>query len=269
MKRQILFRGLRVKAPTRGASLQRKETRSLPSLSMRHVRRVGYVLVTLALVLGGAQLAQAVWQLPVSRVVVNGEFRQVDKPAIVDAVQPLLDEGFIALDLDRIRRQLQQRPWVFDVDVTRRWPSEIVISVQEQTVIARWGDRGFLNFRGELFLPEQTDMRWIDRDSLPLLDGPEGSAERVMSHFRQLSDALSQQGLALNQLALNDRGSWEVTLGSGTEVLLGNDDIMGKMRRFLQAHRGVLAQRFDQAKSIDMRYSRGFAVAWDKEDKRT
>lgn len=199
---------------------------------------------------------------PVSRVVVNGEFRQVDRQLIVREVQPFLDHGFLRLDLDGIRQRLRSEPWIFDVSVTRRWPNEIVIAVEEQSVIARWGNDGFLNRRGELFRPQQVDSEWIQVTSLPLLKGPEGSSMEVMSHFRELSDTLSHYGLSVRELALNDHGSWYAALDNDIAMFLGSGEIMQKVRRFLVAYQSVLASDFYKAKSVDMRYNGGFAVAW-------
>ena len=253
-----------LKAPVRGASSRQPVRKKRFSFNRELFSKGVYSLGALAVVAGFAYAVVSLLHLPVSRVVVNGEFRQVEKQLIVKQVQPFLQSGFVMLDLAGIRERLKHIPWVFDAKVTRQWPSEIVISVEEQTVIARWGSRGFLNNRGELFQPRKTRAQWIDSDSLPLLDGPEGSSKEVMNTFRQLSDALGQYGLALTELTLNDRGSWSARLQGGTRILLGNSDVMGKMRHFLYAYRGVLEKDFARVKRVDMRYSRGFAVAWDK-----
>lgn len=261
---QIPVLRARQKPLTRGAT--RREASQKTSLNWSRLGRFvsrASLLLALFTVLGvaGYGVHRAV-DVPVSRVAVNGEFRQVDKQLIIDRVQPFLGEGFLRLDLDAIRQRLRSEPWIFDVSISRRWPNEIAIAVEEQSVIARWGEHGFLNYRGELFIPETVNRDWIQAEKLPLLNGPQESSTDVMNHFRELNDTLSQHGLNIRELGLNEHGGWYATLDNGIDMYLGSGDIMQKMRRFLVAYRSVLASQFYKAKSVDMRYNGGFAVAW-------
>lgn len=248
------------KVASRGASKRQNKTRK--PVDVRLFYRAGYVLFFIAIVASIGYATASVSALPVSRVSVNGEFRQVDKNLVVKLVQPFLSKGFVFLDLEGIRHTLKDQPWIFDASVTRQWPDEIVINVEEQKVIARWGNLGFLNFRGELFLPEHTKTERLDIAAMPLLSGPEGRSEDVMRYFRQLNDALAQHSLELRSLALNDRGGWKGQLSSGVYLYFGNDDVMGNLRHFLNAYEHGLNEEFANIKSVDMRHSRGFAVAW-------
>lgn len=252
------------KPVTRGATRRDKAQKQSMNWSgfsgaVRRVMVIMLVLVVAGMVGHGAEWAV---EMPVSRVVVNGEFRQVDRQLIVSEVEPFLKAGFLRLDLDGIRQQLRSEPWIFDVTVLRRWPNEIVIAVEEQSVIARWGEDGFLNHRGELFQPRDVDTEGLNIAGLPLLKGPKGSSTEVMSHFRELSDTLSQHGLTIRELGLNEHGSWYATLDNDIDMFLGSGEIMQKVRRFLVAYQSVLASDFYKAKSVDMRYNGGFAVAW-------
>ena len=254
--------------PARGASLRQpvKQRRQIDSRVLARIGWLSGLAALVSLVVYGATLLADV---PVSRVLVKGEFRQVDRGRIEQLVEPFLAEGFVSLDLSAIRQTLKQEPWVFDASVIRRWPGEVVIGIEEQTVIARWGKTGFLNFRGELFSPARTSRAPLDTGAMPLLSGPEGSSERVMSYYRQLNDALAQYGLELTELSLNRRGGWSGKLNGGVDIQLGNEEVMEKVRRFLRAYEGLLAKDFSKVKSIDMRYSRGFAVAWRDEQQKS
>jgi len=245
----------------RGASLRQTKRQRQP-LELKWLKGFGVVTVLAALVSGAAYGVARIIDTPVSRVTVNGEFRQVDKQLIERLVSPFLQDGFVALDMVAMRETLVAQPWIFDANIVRQWPSEITIEVVEQTVIARWGDKGYLNYRGELFLPDQTRTDRIDQTAMPLLDGPTGSSELVMSHYQQLNDALAPYGLVLNELNLTNRGGWVGKLTSGVDIQLGSDDVMGKLQRFLSVYRGALEARFADMKSADLRYNNGFAVEW-------
>ena len=49
---------------------------------------------------------------------------------------------------------------------------------------------------------------------------------------------------------------------SGIEMLLGRDDVVDKMQRFLTIDKLMLAERRELIARVDLRYSNGMAVAW-------
>jgi cell division protein FtsQ len=244
----------------RGASSrQLKPSRSFDTKKLQRMLSLICVLV----VFGGIyQGFSVLLSQPVTRVVVNGEFLYVDKVLLVKEVTPFLHDGFIQVDLEAVRKKLVEQSWVFDVAVTREWPGEIVITVTEQAPIAYWGEGSYLNFRGELFRP---DKREANSRGLPVLDGPKNSSPKVMNHFRQLNKSLAVQDLKLYKLVLDDRGNWLALLENNIQIVLGQGEVMEKIRRLLFAYELGLAADFDRIKSIDMRYNNGFSVGWHKQ----
>ncbi len=247
------------KSKARGASShQPKPSRAV---DWRKFNQVVFALVVVAVLAGMYQGIVLLLSQPVTRVAVNGEFIHVDKRDIETEVKPFLGGGFITLDLAGIREKLERQPWVLDARVARRWPDEIVITVIEQTPIAYWGESGFLNSRGELFQP----LKKIEvLEGLPKLNGPENSSDKVMNHFGQLNEALSDRGLGLVALVLDDRGNWSARLVGDVTITLGRGEVMEKMQRLLVAYEQGLSESFLDITSIDMRYSNGFAVEWRK-----
>lgn len=241
----------------RGASAKRAQ----PSRKAIVVR-FAYPLLFSLLLIGAAGAiysgGDTLLSKPVSRVAVTGQFRYVDRQQIAEQVQPLLQQGFVRLDLQAIREELKTRSWVFDVTVSRVWPDEISINVVEQQPIARWANIGYLNHRGKLFTPQTMQ----DIGGLPLLSGPKERTEQVMANFQQLGAALQQQGLTLRALSLDEQGSWTAVLDNQTQIILGSAQVMEKMRRFVKTYQAVLSQQFDRIERIDMRYHNGLSVAW-------
>jgi cell division protein FtsQ len=201
---------------------------------------------------------------PVERVVVNGEFRNVVRQSISDEVTPYLAKGFVFLDLQGIKSQLLSRPWVYDVEVSRKWPSQVVIAVTEQTPIAHWGDKGFLNHRGDVF---ESTLALAVSEQLPRLHGPRGSSGKVVGHYSEWRELLHQKKINIYQLELADNGAWSALIGTGQQghrvpVALGSGDVMEKMRRFITAYDDLLSENFTRVARIDIRYNKGLAIAW-------
>ncbi|WP_101760173.1 cell division protein FtsQ/DivIB [Oceanicoccus sp. KOV_DT_Chl] len=167
------------KTKVRGASS--KQSKPSRTFNGRQFLPVLWLSVVIALSVVVVQVVAGKLDQPVSRVVINGDFVNVERQQLVAAVEVFLGSGFLLLDLDGIRLQLNQQPWVFDVMVERHWPDEIAITVIEQKAIAHWGDHAYLNHRGEVFSP---DKRAANGSGLPELLGPKDSEQQVMNHFR-------------------------------------------------------------------------------------
>jgi len=200
----------------------------------------------------------AVQSFPVQRISVTGELEHTQAQAVQDMVQPGLAGGFLNADLQQIRRQLEGLPWIYEATVRRKWPNALEIHVVEELPIARWGQDGFLNHQGEVFRSDKNG----DWDSLPLLSGPEGSAQSLMEKYQRLVEILTPLNLRVQQLAVDDRGQMEAVLDGGMQLNIGNENFLGRMNRFVGIYRTELATRSTEVERVDLRYESGVAVAF-------
>ncbi len=204
----------------------------------------------------------ALESIPVQQIKVTGELENTRYEAVQEMVQPALAGGFLNADLQRIRDQLEALPWIYRANVRRRWPNALEIHVEEQLPIARWGEAGFLNHEGQVFHSDRA-ARW---QSLPLLQGPQGSASSLVDTYQRLVDMLRPLDLAIAALAMDERGQVSATLDHGVQVLLGGDAFLERMHRFVALYRGELGDRFSEVERIDLRYASGVAVAFQPEE---
>ena len=198
--------------------------------------------------------------IPVQRISVTGELEHTQAQAVQDLVQSTLAGGFLKADLQLMRSQLQGLPWIYEATVRRKWPNELEIHVIEQLPIARWGQDGFLNHEGGIFHPAKSG-EW---ESLPLLTGPEGTAGDLMAKYQRLLGILAPVNLAVEQLAVDERGQMEAVLVGGMRLIVGNKDFLGRMHRFVAIYRSELAERQDEIERVDLRYETGLAVAFSE-----
>jgi len=196
--------------------------------------------------------------IPVQHVTVTGELEHTQTGLIQDMIQPALVGGFLHADLQRIRAQLEALPWIYQATVQRRWPNALEIHVIEQLPIARWGDSGFLNHEGDVF-PSDSGQDW---QALPRLDGPADSARALVAGYQRLVEILAPLNLSVAQLTVDERGQVEVVLAGGMQLLLGSEDYLERMNRFIELYRLELAARVAQVERVDLRYETGVAVAF-------
>jgi cell division protein FtsQ len=228
----------------------------LPQINWRALGiSVGSVLGVCALV------AVVMWGLdqPIQTVNVSGRFQRVAPVDIERVVKAQVrGTGLLSVNLPAVRRALHTVPWVDAVSVQRSWPRGLNVLVIEQVAAARWGDRGLLNTRGELFA---TDERHIPPE-LAQLSGPEGKEAEVAQRYLAAQGRLQQAGLRLTAVRLDARGAWELDLANGVTVRLGRRQVDERFEKFITAALKLVTQRGDDIAYIDMRYTNGFAIGW-------
>ena len=255
--RKPVLKGSR-RRPAKGATRNTVVSPPGPGRPSMWLNRV-LILFGAAVVLAAATRAFiTVQSLPVQRISVTGELEHTQAQAVQDMVQPGLAGGFLNADLQQIQRQLQGLPWIYKATVRRRWPAALEIHVVEETPIARWGQDGFLNHEGRVFHSRKSG----DWDSLPLLTGPAGSAPSLMAKYQRLVEILAPLNLSVEQLGVDERGQVEVVLAGGMQMILGGDDFLARMHRFVAIYPGELAARRKEIERVDLRYESGVAVAF-------
>jgi len=187
---------------------------------------------------------------------------RTDLAALRETLKPFAAQGYFAISLEAAQQALHEVPWVESVRLRKYWPDIIDIQITEHRPFARWGEAKILSEQGKLFPAEGVPLP----DGLPLLDGPEAQAAEVVRLYITTRALFSAQGLEVERLSLDARGSWQFSLSSGTEVILGRHDTPRRLRRFARMLPGLLAQSPHSLQRADLRYSNGFALLWTTQE---
>jgi len=73
---------------------------------------------------------------------------------------------------------------------------------------------------------------------------------------------LAEADLALESLAMDERGAWRLVLGGGQEIRLGRREIDERLYRFFDVVAPALIAVLPRVEYVDLRYTNGFAVGW-------
>ena len=228
----------------------------LPALNWRYLAISAGALAVIALAAGALS-----WALnqPVESVAVQGRFQRVMPGEVERVVKACVHgEGLLSVDLAGVRRAIHTLPWVDAVSVERDWPHGLSVLVVEQTAAARWGERGLLNTRGELFALDERHMP----PELAQLEGPEGKEGVVAQRYLAAEGRLMQAGVRLTAMRLDARGAWEFDLANGVTVRLGRRQVDERFEKFMTTALKLVTQRGEDIAYVDMRYSNGFAIGW-------
>ena len=226
---------------------------------------------------------RSMFDRPVGNVVVKGRFHYVararieqlvleaiaDQKADLKGDSTLPEKSFFSLDLQQLQDRLKREAWVDRVQVSRSWPDQLKIKIVEQKPIARWGEIGFLNYRGELIVAGNRSELML----LPLLSGVVGGEQGVMEQYQFMAPLLRSRDLSIKHLQRSHRGAWVLRLGFENvqedgaftrtfDVSLGRDQIVEKVQRLLLVYDQQLQQQRQRIDKIDLRYNNGIAVSW-------
>lgn len=217
---------------------------------------IGLLIATVAIYFVYEPLEKLL-ERPLKSVVVEGEFHFISKTRATELISQEIDNNFLRLDLMRLKHVLMDDPWVESVSLVRRWPDTLVVKILEQKPIARW-DNGFLNQRGEIVRVKATDQL----QGLPWLQGNETDAVEILQQYQDLSQLLRPRGLDISALKCDNKKSWRLTLAKDVEIVIGRDQVMEKMRRFMTVYDTQLSHVWSDVRAVDVRYSNGIAVRW-------
>ena len=193
---------------------------------------------------------------------VEGATRHIDKGAVEQGLWAQVGAPLLDVDLQQLHETLVQQPWINEASVKRSWPAAIEVQVVEEVPVARWGDRGLLNHEGDIFWPELK----AEYRSLPKLNGPSHETVRIMQQYHDLSQLFSRSDLRIVGLMLEARGAWNIELENGMHIIAGREDLMPRLRRFLDVYKTQLADRASEVAEVDIRYTNGVAVRWKTQE---
>ncbi|UTA48872.1 FtsQ-type POTRA domain-containing protein [Simiduia sp. 21SJ11W-1] len=244
---------------TPASNKKAEQAKARPGLIRRCLMLVVFaaLCVWLAPVVG--EQAINLWDRPVQEVSIEGPFKMVPRERIAQLLSQNIYTGFWKLDIQSLQRAIEQDPWIKAVSIRRRWPDRLMVEVQEQTPIARWGDRGYVNNTAELILVDNLGSALAN---LPRLDAEDRALDKLMQNYQTIAELLGARNLRLAHIELDARGSWRITLRDGVKVIFGRHRLQERMRLFAKIYDTKLSEHWADVASVDVRYNNGAAVGW-------
>lgn len=190
---------------------------------------------------------------PVKQIHVEGSLSHVTREQLQYIVKNELRGTFFTLDLNKTRGAFEKLPWVRQVNLRRRWPDRLDVTIEEHVALARWGSIGLLNTQGERFDA-------ASNDPLPVLEGPDGSEAEVAKGYVAFRDQLAAITRKPTHVWLSARRAWRLELDHSTTLEIGRDNVDGRVARFVDAYPRTLSNAAPPVEYVDLRYPNGFAV---------
>lgn len=217
------------------------------------------VLLALVAVIAAVQVSEWLSRpdvFPVRAMRFQAEFRNVSREQLAAAVAEAVRGNFLQLDLDVVKARAESLPWVYQAEVRRRWPRDLVIRIHEQQWVARWNDDAWVNDAMQAVRVQGGELP----TDVPQLAGPEGAQALVYERFHAFGRLLAYADLRIRRLTLSARRTWRIELTNGLRLVLGRAQPDKKLERFARAYARTLAPQAAMIRTVDLRYTNGFAV---------
>jgi len=204
-------------------------------------------------------LVYAVKQIvPIKHVRIEGAFQYVSKDEIKTALEPLVKVGFFDADVQAIHNTLMQINWIEGASVNRVWSDTISVKIKEKHPVVRWGDDALLSTRGEVIKPANI----TQFENLPILRGVDGQEIKSLEIMKGVNTALSDQAMNIAEFSINSRWAWKIKLTTGLEILLGRNEQLKKLQRFIKTLDVLGREPINAMAVVNLRYPNGYAVSW-------
>jgi cell division protein FtsQ len=250
----------------RAASVSSRQTS--PPSDVRLMNAVTSVLAIVGVLLVAAAALLWLARQPffaIRAISVDGDVGRNSVSTIRANAAPRLAGNFMTIDLAAVRRAFESVPWVRRAVVQRVWPNRLRVRLEEHRPVALWGggepgSEKLVNSFGEVFEANVGD---VEDDTLPTLEGPEGSSAHVLAVLGKLGPAFAPLEARVDGLQLSSRGSWQATLDNGAVVEIGrgsDDEVMARTARFVSTVRQVTSRYQRPLEYADLRHTDGYAV---------
>jgi cell division protein FtsQ len=198
------------------------------------------------------------WPLRTLRI--GGDLQRVDAQRLRQAVLPFARSGFFSVKLEDAQQAVAKLPWVEHAEVRKRWPDILEVRIVEHKPFAQWGKDQLLSQEGSVFPIGQLSVpKGLPRFDV---DAPKSRIKDVVALYNEASEMFAPEGKTVGVVSLDRRGSWSLTLSSGTEVVVGSQEAHLRLERFARMLPQLLAQKPLPLLRADLRYTNGFALSW-------
>jgi cell division protein FtsQ len=212
-----------------------------------------FALATVSLTYSGVRAFIDLPLFALREVWVLGSIHHVDAADVERLIRRDLRGNFFTLNLKEAKTAFEKLPWVRSASLSRAWPNTLVVRLEEQVPLARWGEDALVNIHGERF-------SGVVDAPLPHFSGPDGSEAEVTKQYRAFLRVLEPISLTPVSVRLSERGAWQLKLSNDLSLELGREDMEARLSRFVQVYPQFVSLTRDDGRELDLRYDNGFAM---------
>ena len=195
---------------------------------------------------------------PVAAISVSGDTENVDRSELQLVLSSLVNQRFFELNVGSIAEKIQEMPWVEDVQIRKRWPDRMSVTITERMPIARWGMNALVDEFGQVFSSDGGKDKF---SNLPILQSAEKYDSVLVKRFQMIFEKFNTSNLEIERMSRTKVDSWSIKLVDGPTVVLGKQQFDLRIARFLVLWKTLKPEQIERISTMDFRYSNGVAVS--------
>ena len=181
--------------------------------------------------------------------------KQLKKEKLEKVLAGYIGRSFWQLDIEQIHADLVHLDWVYQAEVSRKWPSSLTVKVVEQIPAVRWGEDALLNQNGDIFYPHNIH----EFKHYVQLKAENYEAKDMLKKLSIFQTKFSKLDWVIKRMTKQVDKGWLVEFVSNQQVIIGRA-WPSQIDRFIFAFPKVKKEIRKNAQTYDLRYSNGFVV---------
>ncbi len=238
---------------------RKRSARKSERVTRIELREIGKLVFVAAIVIVGIYVVRGVEDVPIKTVVIDSPLHHVGKQEVRNVASDYISKGFFTVDLSKFEDDLEEISWVYKANIKRKWPSRLVIEIEEQTPRFRWSNRMLLNKDAKPFFVNDIEAYSM----LPNLDGQAGRERYLAELYYQYNVRFLQLSMSISAVEEDARYDKIITLSNGISINVGREKINDQLERCLRSFAEFSDDERATISNIDLRHSNGFAVRWN------
>jgi len=215
--------------------------------------RIKILIAVLAIIFLYFNYHNLIGTYPIKEVKLKGEFVYVDEDKLYQKLNLFIGKDLMHVDLIDIKKNIEKNDWIKSSLIERQFPDTLAIELFEYKPFLLWNEESFIDNEGKKFVVEKT----ISID-LPSIKSNTISYEKMYSLYIELSNLLNKIDLKI--LSIAHAGDMLKIRTDKYKFLVRYSDSSQKFDEFINVYEQFRDTSKKNIKTIDLRYSTGFAV---------
>ena len=217
------------------------------------MKKIKILIAVLAIIFLYFNYHNLIGTYPIKEVKLKGEFIYVDEDKLYQKLNLFIGKDLMHVDLIDIKKNIEKNDWIKSSLIERQFPDTLAIELFEYKPFLLWNEESFIDDEGKKFVVEKT----ISID-LPSIKSNTISYEKMYSLYIELSNLLNKIDLKISAIA--HAGDMLKIRTNKYKFLVRYSDSSQKFDEFINVYEQFRDTSKKNIKTIDLRYSTGFAV---------
>jgi len=187
---------------------------------------------------------------------ISSPLKQLKEEQVNKVLDKYVGKSFWKLNIEKIHSDLVHVDWVYKAEVIRKWPNALIVKLEEQVPVVRWGDNALLNQSGDVFYPYHIS----EFSDYVVLRGEDVDAKKMLAKLVVFQEKFNPLNWVIKQVDKRVDKGWLIKFVTGQEVIVGREGWESILDRFIISYPKVKKRIRNNAQVYDLRYSDGFVV---------